>query len=85
MYEMKMQQNIADIDKTTIEFFRYIDALHHQLAARLNTQNSSSTSNDQSNESRRDGSSTFIFHYFIHYLVELFAFLFSAIQFQIIV
>ena len=37
------------------ETIRYIDALHHQLAARLHSQNSNSTSEEQQNESRREG------------------------------
>lgn len=46
-----------DITKVEIieETIRYIDALHHQLASRLHSQNPNSTSDEQHNESKREG------------------------------
>lgn len=45
-----------DITKVEIieETIRYIDALHHQLAARMHSQNSNSTSDEQINEPKRE-------------------------------
>lgn len=56
---MKSQVEIIE------ETIRYIDALHHQLAARLHSQNVNSTSDETHNEPKREGIYTHL-HTYIH-------------------